>query len=108
MMNQRLIEFVDSRTEGYLFGTNVPPQYSTLHSQLEKVLKSRGFHSFRRYRTSLLRSVRCPEDIIRFWLGHADSSITDRYSKIGSDEKLRRQWCDTVGIGFDLPGLGTE
>ena len=33
-------------------------------------------------RTTLLRKNRAPEDLIRFWLGHADETVTDGYSKL--------------------------
>jgi len=35
-----------------------------------------GFHAFRRYRVTHLRTQRVPEDLLRFWIGHADGSVT--------------------------------
>lgn len=61
-----------------------------------------GFHSFRRFRTTHLRGQGCPEDILKFWIGHAAGSITDRYSKLSQDIQLRKEWAGKVGLGFDL------
>jgi integrase len=96
-INDLLERFVGSRTDGYLFGNGKPPHYSALHGKLEEVLPKKGFHSARRFRTT------CPEDIIRFWLGHADGSITDRYSKLAADADLRRAEVERCGLGFTLP-----
>ena len=62
-----------------------------------------GFHSFRRFRTTHLRASRVPEDIIKFWVGHADRSITDRYSKMAEDMDARRKWAAKIGVGFKIP-----
>lgn len=39
-----------------------------------------GFHVFRRFRLTNLREAGVPGDIERFWMGHADKTIGDRYS----------------------------
>jgi len=63
-----------------------------------------GFHSFRRFRITHLRSVSgLPEDLIKFWVGHESKSITDRYSKLAQDVAFRQFWCAKAGIGFELP-----
>ena len=63
-----------------------------------------GFHSFRRFRVTHLRSITSlPEDLIQFWTGHASKSITDRYSKLAQDVQFRQFWCAKAGIGFELP-----
>jgi integrase len=60
-----------------------------------------GFHAFRRYRITWLREVGCPEDILKYWVGHSGSaSITDRYSKLSENIELRRKF---AGLGFELP-----
>jgi integrase len=64
-----------------------------------------GFHSFRRYRITRLRDIGVPEDIIRFWVGHAGHGITDRYSKLGECADLRKQWANQAELGFKLPEL---
>jgi integrase len=98
-----LSEFASTRS-GFLFsieGTRPLPQtkpYTAL-----KGFGVRGFHGFRRFRTTTLRAAKVPEDLIRAWLGHSVGSITDRYSKLGSDLHVRREWIEKIGLGFELP-----
>ena len=54
-------------------------------------------------RTGLVRKQHAPEDLIRFWLGHADKTVTDRYSKLNEDVTFRKKVAEQVGIGFELP-----
>jgi hypothetical protein len=61
-----------------------------------------GFHSFRRFWTTRRRDIGVPEDIIRFWLGHAGHDITDRYSKLAENVELRKEWARRAGLGFEL------
>ena len=62
-----------------------------------------GAHAFRRFRTTSLRKQHAPEDLIRFWLGHANKSVTDVYSKLKDDVVFRKKVAEQVGIGFELP-----
>jgi integrase len=62
-----------------------------------------GFHAMRRFRTTWLRKQRTPEDLIRFWLGHAKSSMTDAYSKLSDDIEYRREVAEKIGTGFTVP-----
>jgi integrase len=64
-----------------------------------------GFHSFRRFRTTRLREVGIPEDILRYWVGHAGRGITDRYSKLAECADLRKQWAARAELGFALPEI---
>jgi hypothetical protein len=66
-------------------------------------LRKCGLHAFRRYRTTWLRKNRVPEDLIRYWIGHADRTVTDGYSKVKEDREFRREVCAQVGLGFALP-----
>jgi hypothetical protein len=61
-----------------------------------------GFHAFRRFRTTWLRKNRTPEDLIRFWLGHADESVTDGHSKLREDVEYRREVVNKIGLGFEI------
>ena len=61
-----------------------------------------GFHAFRRFRTTWLRKNRTPEDLIRFWLGHADETVTDGYSKLSEDVEYRKEVSAEVGLGFEI------
>lgn len=41
--------------------------------------------------------------LVRFWLGHANRSITDAYNKLKEDAAFRKKLAEQVGIGFELP-----
>jgi integrase len=62
----------------------------------------KGFHAFRRFRVTRLREVGVSEEIIRAWLGHADQTISDRYSKLAENVELRKQMAARAGLGFDI------
>jgi integrase len=62
-----------------------------------------GAHALRRFRTTWLRKQGAPEDLIRFWLGHASKNVTDDYSKLKEDVAFRKKVTEQVGIGFELP-----
>ena len=47
-------------------------------------------------------------DILRFWIGHADKSITDRYSKMSKRIQTRKEWAEKAGLGFNLPAFCTQ
>lgn len=96
----RLAQFAGTR-DGYLFGNGAPLNKSTAQKYLEKQ-NLPGFHSFRRFRATTLRAGLVPEDVTRYWLGHSAGSITDRYSKLGLDRHVRREWADKAGLGFQL------
>ncbi len=106
-----LKSFVGDRTSGLLFcNQKGNPLAQTnllrrgLHPALERLGQPKaGFHAFRRYRTTWLRKSRTPEDLIRYWLGHADESVTDGYSKLKEDVEYRKEVVDKVGLGFALP-----
>ena len=48
-----------------------------------------------RFRTTWQRKQRAPEDIIKFWLGHAKESVTNTYSKLADDADFRKQVAET-------------
>ncbi len=67
-----------------------------------------GFHAFRRYRVTHLRKQRVPEDLLRFWIGHADKSVTDGYSKVKEDVEFRRFTAEQAGLGFHMPTVAPK
>jgi integrase len=69
----------------------------------ELALNQAGFHAMRRFRTTWLRKQRAPEDLIRFWLGHAKSSVTDGYSKLADDLEYRLEVTEKIAAGFTVP-----
>lgn len=65
-----------------------------------------GSHAFRRFRNTYLRNrTGCPEGIYKFWLGHADESMSDRYDKIREDVQFRKKWAEQCGFRFDLASV---
>jgi integrase len=62
-----------------------------------------AFHSFRRFRVTHPREYSVPEDILRFWIGHADKSVTDRYSTMKQRIDSRKEWAEKAGAGFSCP-----
>jgi len=107
---EMLKKFVGERTSGFLFQNkngNSLSQTNLLRRGLHPALKNlgqpkAGFHAFRRFRTTWLRKNRTPEDLIRFWLGHADKTVTDGYSKLREDVQYRREVADKIGLGFAI------
>lgn len=53
-----------------------------------------------------MRELGTPEDIVRYWVGHAGERITDRYSKLAENVELRKEWALRAGLGFSLDHLG--
>ena len=76
----------------------------SLYPVLEKLeLGKAGFHAFRRCRITHLREKSLPEDILRFWIGHANTSTTDGYSKLKKNLAFRKKWAVKAGLGFAIP-----
>jgi integrase len=96
---------------GYLFAaaSGRPLQQRNVLRVLHAKGKKGGFHAFRRFRTETLRRACVPEDLIRFWLGHSKSTVTDFYAGgLTKDLAWRREWCDRVGCGFQLGNSGLQ
>ena len=106
-LNNLLKEYAGDRT-GYLFQNAAGGMLheSTLAAVLRE-LEIRGHHCFRRYRATRCREIGAPEDILKFWLGHQRSSITDLYSKLSENAAVRKEWAARVGLGFDLPTISS-
>jgi integrase len=106
-----LREFVGDRKSGWLFQSDTGRpllQTNIIRDSLGK-LNVEGFHTFRRFRTAQLRKTRVPWDLEKFWLGHANKDVTDKYAEqLKDDVEYRREWAEKVGLGFDLsPKVGT-
>lgn len=106
-----LKDFIGVRTSGLLFSAKTGRQLSqtnilrrSLHPILAMLDQPKtGCHAFRRFRVTWLRKNSVPEELIRFWLGHAGKTVTDSYSKLTSDADFRRQVADKIGLGFQPP-----
>jgi len=61
-----------------------------------------GFHSLRRFRLTHLRKSAVRESLIKYWIGHSHSSITDLYDKIAEDIPARKEFAQKAGLGFQL------
>ena len=110
-LSAMLKAFIAERKSDLLFQTkNGKPisQPNTLKRSLHPILKKMGrakagFHSFRRYRVTHMRKNRVPEDLLRFWIGHADRSVTDGYSMVKADVAFRQLCAANLGLGFEIP-----
>jgi integrase len=106
-----LKQFIGDRQSGLVFvnGAGKPLSQTnvvrrSLHPILEELgVEKTGFHAMRRFRATWLRKQRTPEDLIRFWLGHAKSSMTDGYSKLSEDIEYRHEVAEKIGTGFIVP-----
>ncbi len=83
-------------------------QSNLLNREIHPILKSldismRGCHSFRRFRNTFLRQQRCPESLLKFWMGHSAKGMSDLYDKSSEDLTYRRDVARAMGMGFELP-----
>src|SRR5882672_2555280 len=62
-----------------------------------------GAHAFRRFRLTWLRKNDVPKDLERFWMGHEDEEIGDRYSKLKQDVEFRQAVAKKIDLCFELP-----
>lgn len=103
-----LKQFIGDRQSGLIFanGAGKPlSQTNVVRRSLHPILKElgvekTGFHAMRRFRTTWLRKQRTPEDLIKFWMGHAKQSVTDGYSKLSDDVEYRYEVAEKIGTGF--------
>ena len=112
-------KYVGIRQSGLLFCTRTGKQLSQsnilrrgLHPTLKELkwqdsesgIKQAGSHAFRRFRNTYLRNhTLTPDGVIKFWLGHANKTVTDDYSMLKEDVTFRKEVAEKVGIGFELP-----
>ena len=100
-----LKDFAGNRTPGYLFQseTGKPLLQSNLLRDWLHKHHVEGFHTFRRFRTSYLRKCNVPWDLVKFWIGHANKDVTDKYAEqLQEDVEYRQGWAEKIGLGFTL------
>jgi integrase len=107
-----LREFAGDRLSGFLFQSDSGQplfQSNIIRDSLSK-LNVEGFHTFRRFRASQLRRFRVPWDLEKFWMGHANKDVTDKYAEqLKDDVEYRQEWAEKIGLGFELgPKVGTS
>jgi len=112
-----LKKYIGNRTSGFLFQTSTGLPMSqrniardSLHPILKKIgRESAGFHTFRRFRESILQMSEARTLLIDFWMGHANRDMSGRYGKQLLDNVRWRQECAAkVGVGFALPEVENE
>jgi len=88
-----------------------PRSYSnTYNHRLRPKLRKLGFHvpgagahCFRRFRAAQPKRATCPDDLRKFWLGHASDDISDHYAlQLLEDVKRRKVVAASVGLGFEV------
>lgn len=79
-----------------------PYQVNNLSKRRLHYFVAFGFHAFRRYRNSHLRSVSCQPDLLLHWMGHRPESMTELYSKLSRDLPFRLKESERVGTGFEV------
>jgi hypothetical protein len=51
-----------------------------------------------------LRKNRVPWDLEKFWIGHANKDVTDKYAaQLKEDVEWRKDVAEKTGLGFALP-----
>ena len=66
--------------------------------------KKTGFHAFRRFRITHLRTTAMvPDAYVKFWVGHGKKSITEEYTIIKEETAKRKELAEKAGLGFKLP-----
>ena len=62
-----------------------------------------GAHCFRRFRAAQLKRTACPDDLLKFWLGHANGDISDHCAlQLLEDVERRKAIALSVGLGFEV------
>lgn len=106
--------YIGNRTNGFLFHADSGKpllQRNVLRDGLNPILTKlnlkqdgKAFHSFRRFRVMHLRKNRVPWDLEKFWIGHANKDVTDKYAaQLKEDVEWRKDVVEKTGLGFALP-----
>ena len=108
-----LKDYIGNRTNGFLFHADSDKpllQRNILRDGLNPILTKlnlkqdgKAFHSFRRFRVMHLRKNRVPWDLEKFWIGHANKDVTDKYAaQLKEDVEWRKDVAEKTGLGFAL------
>jgi integrase len=116
-IREMLAAFIGHRKDRFLFPSRTGSalgQRNVLRDSLHPILKNMGwdakkglagFHAFRRFRVTHLRKQKTSEDLLRFWIGHGDKTVTDRYQKLAEDQNFRKTVAEEVGTGFKVSAM---
>ena len=110
---QLLRTHIGDRKQGFVFQTRTSSPISPRNIErdsLDPILEEMGakkdgklFHSFRRFRSEVLRKNRVLWQLEKFWLGHAARDISDRYAEgLSNDLQWRKEVAQKTGLGFAL------
>ena len=104
---QVLCGYIEGR-KGHLFTTRAGRLLDSRNvlDVLQQAGRQGGYHAFRRFRFAVLRKAGAPDDLIKLWLGHSQNLIDLYAAQLRYDEAYRREWCERVGLGFELGELG--
>jgi integrase len=108
-----LKDYIGNRPSGFLFHADSGKpllQRNILRDGLNPILmklnlkqNGKAFHSFRRFRVMHLRKSRVPWDLEKFWIGHANKDVTDKYAaQLKEDVEWRKDVAEKTGLGFAL------
>jgi integrase len=106
-----LKSFIGTRKKGFILqssGGKPVTQTNLLRRELHPLLDNFkiprcGFHAFRRFRNTFLRQSRCPDALLKFWMGHSAKDMSDLYDKSSEDLTYRLDVAKAMGVGFELP-----
>jgi integrase len=109
-----LDKHIVDRKDGFVFRTKsgrpISPRNIARDSldpileEMEAKKDGKLFHSFRRFRSEVLRKNRVPWQLEKQWLGHAGRDISDRYAEgLSDDLQWRKQVAQQTGLGFSIP-----
>ncbi len=84
--------------QGLLF----PKSEAYYRKALNELLPGHGFHSLRRARVTFIRLNGVPQPLVDFWTGHGAGTMSEIYTKVGTQIEARRAFAVSVGLGFKL------
>jgi integrase len=87
----------------HLYGNLAERWFTPRLIKMELDEKGMGWHSFKRFRKTWLRGARCLEDINNFWMAHKPKTMSEIYSHLHEELRLRLDEAERVGYGFIIP-----
>jgi hypothetical protein len=107
-----LRQYIGNRSSGFIFQTSSGrpiTQTNILRREFHPLLDNLeiprcGWHAFRRFRNTFLRQQRCPDGLLKFWMGHSGGGdMSELYDRSRDDVEYRRDVAKAMGVGFELP-----
>jgi hypothetical protein len=87
----------------HLFGNLEELWLTPRLTQMKLDERGMGWHSFKRFRKTWLRGARCLEDINNFWMAHKSKTMSEVYSHLHEELRMRLDEAQRVGYGFTIP-----